>query len=76
MTFTLILILAPALVLTLAIVDRRSHREAGQPTLDSYAGVLTDLGPDTDSNGGTDSNRGTDSHVDTGFPGPRWLGPR
>ncbi|KQR99815.1 hypothetical protein ASG12_03330 [Williamsia sp. Leaf354] len=86
MTFTLILILGPALVLALALADRRSRREAGLPTLDYYAGVLTDLGPDADGirdevtiraardRLGAHELSGTDT--DTGFPGPRWLGVR
>ncbi|MGJ0118994.1 hypothetical protein ACQ7HM_07300 [Williamsia sp. MIQD14] len=86
MTLTLILILTPALVLTLSVVDRRRHREAGLPTLDSYAGVLTDLGPDADGirdeviiraardRLAAHERSGTDA--DTGFPGPRWLGVR
>ena len=79
MTFALFLILTALLVVALAAADRRSRRAAGLPTLDTYPGHITDLGPDTDRI--REEVRGIAAHEGPaverhGFPGPGWIGVR
>lgn len=77
MTFALFLILTALLVVALAAADRRSRRAAGLPTLDTYPGHITDLGPDTDRI--REEVRVIAAHEEPavdrhGFPGPGWIG--
>lgn len=79
MTFIAFVVLTVLFVAGLALADRRSRRAAGLPTLDTYPGHITDLGPDTDrireEVGGIAAHEqpAVESH---GFPGPGWIGVR
>ncbi|MBE7161632.1 MAG: hypothetical protein INR72_10325 [Williamsia herbipolensis] len=79
MTFLAFLIVTVLFVVVLALTDRRSRRAQGLPTLDSYPGHITDLGPDTDRI--REEVRGIAAHEQPaagrhGFPGPGWIGVR
>lgn len=79
MTFIAFVVLTTLFVVVLAVADRRSRRAAGLPTLDTYPGHITDLGPDTDRI--REEVRGIAAHEQPaverdGFPGPGWIGVR
>ncbi|GAA2057632.1 hypothetical protein [Williamsia deligens] len=77
---TIALILIPLLILTVALMDRRSRRAQGLPTLDSHPGYITDLGPDADRIRAEvlsiQAHERPSTEPATGFPGPGWIGVR
>lgn len=80
MNFIALLVLTTLFVVVIALADRCSRRAAGLPTIDTYPGHITDLGPDTDRI--REEVRAMAAHEQSaddtrhGFPGPGWIGVR